>query len=57
MDSQLIEACERFREALEKRDSRNRVSAFAIRKSKTLYLVSSEARELRRLDAIYSEAR
>jgi hypothetical protein len=27
--------------------------ACAIRKGKTLYLVSSEARELRRIDAIY----
>jgi hypothetical protein len=57
MDKQLTEACERLREAMEKRDNDRQIEAYAIRKGRTLFVVSSEARELRRLDAIYSEAR
>jgi hypothetical protein len=58
--SELIEACEIFAERLALADSRERVRASAarlIRKGRTLYIVSPEAREMRRIDAIASEAR
>ena len=57
MDKQLTEACERLRDRLELADSTRKAEAYAIRKGRTLYVVSSEARELRRLDRIYAEAR
>ena len=57
MDKLLTEACERLRDALESKDNQEKIAAYAIRKGRTLFVVSSEARELRRLDKIYSEAR
>jgi hypothetical protein len=57
MDKQLTEACEALRDKLELADTRHKAEAYAIRKGRTLYYVSPEARELRRLDAIYAERR
>jgi len=56
MEQALTEACERLRDAMEANDNRARILAYAQRKGRTLYIVSTEARELRRLDAIYAEA-
>jgi|WetSurMetagenome_2_1015567.scaffolds.fasta_scaffold349796_3 hypothetical protein len=57
MEKAIIDACEALRDRLERMDSAERSRAYAIRKGRTLYLVSDEARELRRLDAIYAESR
>jgi hypothetical protein len=57
MEKQLLNACERFRDALESADLSHKAECYALRKGRTLYVVSSKARELRRLDTIYSEAR
>ena len=57
MERALTEACERLAEAMALEDSRRKAQAYAIRKGRTLYIVSSEARELRRLDTIYAEAK
>jgi hypothetical protein len=57
MEQALVDACERLRMALESRDNQKKIEAYAIRKGRTMYVVSQEARELRRFDAIYSEAR
>ena len=48
-----------FETALEasQRAGEKKSQAYAIRKGRTLYVVSSEARELRRLDRIYVEGR
>jgi hypothetical protein len=40
-----------------KLEDEGKAQAYAIRKGRTLYVVSSEARELRRLDRIYEEVR
>jgi hypothetical protein len=50
-----VRAFETALEAKQRDDAK--AEAYAIRKGRTLYVVSSEARELRRLDKIYSEAR
>lgn len=47
------EACKRFERALMEQEDRPLIQ----KKGRTLYIVSSEARELRRFDAIYAEAR
>ncbi|MFA5422169.1 MAG: hypothetical protein WC344_05285 [Bacilli bacterium] len=56
MDKKLSEACEAFAERLALADSRARARAYAIRKGKTLLTLSSEARELRRIDRVLAEA-
>lgn len=57
MDKQLTEACERLRDRLELADMSRKAACYAERKGRTLYIVSQEARELRRLDTIYAEAK
>jgi hypothetical protein len=57
MEKAIIDACEALRDRLERADDARRASAYAIRKGRTMYIVSEEARELRRLDAIYAESR
>ncbi len=56
MEKNLLESLEAFAEALALSDARNRSRAYAIRKGKTLYCLSPEARELRRIDRVLSEA-
>lgn len=56
MEKNLLESCEAFAERLALSDSRTKAKAYAIRKGKTLYCLSSEARELRRIDAVLAEA-
>jgi hypothetical protein len=56
MDKKLLESFEAFAERLALADSRARSRAYAIRKGKTLYCLSSEARELRRIDRVLAEA-
>ena len=57
MKQAIIDACESLRLALEHQDDAKRSSAYAIRKGKTLYIVSSEAREMHRLDCIVAQGR
>ena len=58
MKQAIIDACESLRLALEQDDVKAyRSSAYAIRKGKTLYIVSSEAREMHRLDCIVAQGR
>ena len=53
---ELEQAVEGFRAAMAA-TQREQPAAYAVRKGRTLYVVSDEARTLRRLDAVYSEAR
>jgi len=58
MKEALLIACESLRDRLELIDNRNRIrakSARLTRKGSTMYVVSPEARELRRIDAIFAE--
>ena len=57
MSNDLFDACEALRAKLDKLDDRRKIRAYAIRKGRSLYVVSSEARELRRLDTIYASNR
>ena len=51
-------AIKAFETALEaQRRDEGKAQAYAIRKGRTLYVVSSEARELRRLDRVYEQGR
>jgi hypothetical protein len=60
MDDALTDAFESFRERLALIDARDRArkaSARLTRKGNNNYIISAEAREMRRIDAICSEAR
>lgn len=56
MEENLLEACERFAARLALADSRSRIRAYARKKGKTLLMLGGEARELRRIDAVFAEA-
>jgi len=55
MKQTLTDACELLREAFESKDNAERIEAYAIRKGRTLFVVSDEAQNLRRLDAVYGK--